>query len=109
MQPTEYLGYIAIAAAAILWYGYSNRAALLGILAPGKPSDPAVPLGWHEEWVTTLMRFSDEAKGTQDSDKCVPLARELIWRLLGGEPNNVLRTDIAIKTPEKAVKTNATK
>lgn len=87
MPTNELIMYAVLAACAGAYYIYQRRltrapsAASVTIL----PSDPAE---WREQWVTTLMHLQQEL-ADEGRDCCVPLVRELIWRLMDGEPNDV--------------------
>lgn len=91
MSQSELAMYAALAVAGIAYYLYQNRGLLSGYLTPSKPaiiSFEDEEQAWAQEWVTTLMRLQSELV-EHDRECCVPLVRELIWRFMGGEPNDV--------------------
>ncbi len=89
MPSSEIVMYVALAACAGAYYIYERR-----LSSPSRPvADPAVRPSdkseWRQRWVTTLMRLQEEL-AEDGRECCVPLVRELIWRLMDGEPNDVL-------------------
>lgn len=90
MPLSESLMYAALAALAGAYYLYQNAGWLRQSLSPNKPIVPAAQSSqdWEEEWVTTLMRLQNEL-ADEGRECCIPLVRELIWRFMGGEPNDV--------------------
>jgi hypothetical protein len=86
--------YAALAVAGIAYYLFQNRGLLSGYLTPSKPAPTVISFdeddeqAWAQGWVTTLMRLQSELV-EHDRECCVPLVRELIWRFMGGEPNDV--------------------
>ena len=95
MPASEMVMYAALAACAGAYYIYQRRLTK----APSAASvtvplyDPAE---WRQRWVTTLMALQDEL-ADEGRGCCVPLVRELIWRLMDGEPNDVLASPPATK------------
>jgi hypothetical protein len=88
MSTSELLWYAAIAGTGGLYWLYSQRDALSVYLFRHKPEPPPPADPWRD-WVQTLMTLQRDLEDG-GAEECVPLVRELIWRMLGGEPNDVL-------------------
>lgn len=91
MPLSESLMYAVLAALAGAYYLYQNAGWLQQSQSPDKPTTiPASSTAqeWEEQWVTTLMRLQNEL-AEEGRECCIPLVRELIWRFMGGEPNDV--------------------
>lgn len=92
MSQTEALAYLALALAGAAYWAYNNQAGLAKYLSGGSgPSHlptrpPADDL--RGAWVQTLISLQADLE-EEGADNCVPLVRELVWRLLGGEPSEV--------------------
>jgi hypothetical protein len=87
MSNGELLSYLGLALAGLVYWAYQNKAALwLYLFSPKVVSLPAD--NWRTDWVQTLMSLQIDLE-LEGEEQCVPLVRELIWRLLGGEPNEV--------------------
>lgn len=91
MPTSELIMYGVLAAIAAGYYLYTRLPSLLQgqtvTIPVALPSDEG-ERAWRERWVTTLMRLQDEL-ADDGRDCCVPLVRELIWRMMDGEPNDV--------------------
>lgn len=94
MPTSELLMYVALAVVGAGYWAYNNRSSLLSKVTPGKPqaaSQDAVN-AFEQEWVATLLRLQAELESDDAPDygaSCVPLTRELVWRFMGGDPNDV--------------------
>ena len=95
MPSSELLMYVILAACAGAYFIYQRR-----LTKAPSAANVTVPLydpaEWRERWVTTLMRLQEELTD-EGRECCVPLVRELIWRLMDGEPNDVLARPPATK------------
>ncbi len=91
MPTSELLMYGTLAALAAAYYLYIKLPSLRPSLTVARPVEEPTEEGereWKAAWVATLMRLQDEL-ADEGRDCCVPLVRELIWRLMDGEPNDV--------------------
>lgn len=82
--------YLIVCALAAAWWAWANRLALSTyIRLPIRADAPtgAASTAWQERWVATLLRLQKdlETAGKQDA---AALTRELVWRILGGQPHN---------------------
>lgn len=94
MSLSELTGYAVIAAAGIAYWLYHNWAKVRGVAAVANDgvvpvTPPASDANWRQEWIATLLTLADEMEGRDDEHGCVPLVRELVWRMMGGAPNDL--------------------
>lgn len=95
MPASELVMYAALAACAGAYFIYQRRLTRApSVVTPPAPQADASQ--WRQRWVTTLMALQDEL-ADEGRECCVPLVRELIWRLMDGEPNDVLARPPATK------------
>jgi hypothetical protein len=89
MSQTEALAYLALALAGAAYWAYNNQAGLTKYLSVDSTPPVKPPADtWRSNWVQTLMSLQTDLE-EEGADNCVPLVRELVWRLLGGEPSEV--------------------
>ena len=80
--------YLLVLVAALAYWAWANRAALslyarVPFIGHAQERGPE----WTEGWVKTLIRLQAELEEEGQADAAA-LSRELIWRLLGGEPHS---------------------
>lgn len=82
--------YFLVIVAMLAWWAWANRAVLAlyarlpRVTAPAATAEKANG-EWQAAWVQTLLRLQSELEQDGQAD-AVTLTRELVWRLIGGDP-----------------------
>lgn len=77
--------YLLVLAAAVAWLAWANRAAIVACVTAGRMGATSTT-AWQEGWVRTLLRLQKDLEAAGQHDAAA-LTRELVWRILGGEPH----------------------
>jgi hypothetical protein len=87
MSLSELSGYALVAVAGIGYWLYHNWAKVRGVASVAVQPSVAVE-DYPDQWLSTLLALTRDLEARGD-DCCVPLVRELMWRMMGGAPNDV--------------------